>query len=125
MPLIMGEMFSGLLQDAAIYTVWAKDCLQTSTSMNGPPSVVSRQSIKEEILEMEGLCRVQWDIQQTGYGPGSSFDGECCRQIIVTVCLSTERWLMTIIFHVLERQTALYNVGELLKGMERAEHGSP
>lgn len=92
MPLIMGEMFSGFLQDAAIYTVWAKDCLQTSTSMNGPLSVVSRQSIREEVLEMEGLCKAQWDIQETGYGPGSSFDRESCCLTVVVIRRSIDYW---------------------------------
>jgi hypothetical protein len=76
MPMIMSEVFSGFLQEAAIYTIWAKDCLQTSTSMNAPPSAISQQSINEEIVEMEGLCREQWDYQQTGYGTGAGFDGE-------------------------------------------------
>jgi hypothetical protein len=76
MPMIMSEVFSGFLQEAAIYTVWAKDCLQTSTSMNAPPLAISQQSITEEIVEMEGLCREQWDYQETGYGTGAGLDGE-------------------------------------------------
>jgi hypothetical protein len=48
------------LQEAAIYTIWAKENLACSTSMKGPRSAGSDQSIAEEILDMEHRCAAEW-----------------------------------------------------------------
>lgn len=48
------------LQEAAIYTIWAKENLACSASMKGPRSAGSDQSIAEEILDMEHRCAAEW-----------------------------------------------------------------
>ncbi|KAJ9101822.1 hypothetical protein QFC21_003161 [Naganishia friedmannii] len=51
------------LQEAGIYTTWARDSLWCSTSRNGPRSAGSNQSLAEEILEMEKRCAAEWVTQ--------------------------------------------------------------
>lgn len=65
------ERFSDAIQDAAIYTVFARECLETSTSMRGPRSALSTQSVVDELIEVERECRAGWDVLGALSGRGS------------------------------------------------------
>jgi hypothetical protein len=58
------ERFVRAIQDASIYALWARECLETSTTLRGMTS--GGAGAKDELYSVEEACADGWEILEDG-----------------------------------------------------------